>query len=66
MTHLHRRDHNGGGDEGPATAWPSPPYRALVWSIVAERIGANRFLEMGAALGYTAALMAEAGGLGLE
>lgn len=62
MTHLHRREHNGGQDNGLCTAWPSPPYRAPVWSIVAEKSGAKRFLEVGTALGYTAVLMAEAGG----
>ena len=62
LTHLHRREHNGGEDEGLCTAWPSPPYRAPVWQIIAERIGANRFLEVGTALGYTAALMEEASG----
>ena len=61
-THLHRREHNGGEDEGPCWAWPSPPYRAPIWQIVAERIGAKRFLEVGTGLGYTAALMADAGG----
>ena len=62
LTHLHRREHNGGEDDGPCTAWPSPPYRAPVWQIIAEKIGATRFLEVGAGLGYTAALMADAGG----
>ncbi len=61
-THFHRREHNAGEDDGPCTAWPSPPYRAPVWQILAERIGAKRFLEVGTGLGYTAALMAEAGG----
>ena len=62
LTHLHRREHHGGGDDGPCTAWPSPPYRAPVWQIIAERIAARRFLEVGTGLGYTAALMADAGG----
>ena len=61
-THFHRREHNAGEDDGTCTAWPSPPYRAPVWQIVAERIGAKRFLEVGTGLGYTAALMADAGG----
>ena len=64
LTHSHRREHNGGLDEGPCIAWPSPPYRAPVWRIVAEAIGATRFLEIGTAVGYTAALMADAGGPG--
>ena len=62
ITHLHRVEHNGGEGDGPCTAWPSPPYRAPVWQTIAERIGARRFLEVGTALGYTAALMADAGG----
>ena len=62
LTHLHRRGHNSGKDDGHCTAWPSPPYRAPVWQIIAERIGAKRFLEVGTGLGYTAALMADAGG----
>ena len=62
LTHLHRREHNGGADDGPCTAWPSPPYRAPVWRIVAEKIGARRFLEVGTAMGCTAALMADSGG----
>ena len=64
LTHAHRRAHNGGIDDGPCTAWPSPPYRAPAWRIIAQAIGAKRFLEVGTAIGYTAALMAEAGGPG--
>ena len=62
LTHSHRFEHNGGMMDGPCTAWPSPPSRAPVWYLIAEDIGAVRFLEVGTALGYTAALMAEAGG----
>ena len=62
LTHLHRREHNGGEDDGPCSAWPSPPYRAPVRQIIVERIGAKRFLEVGTGLGYTVALMADAGG----
>ena len=62
LTHSHRRDHNGGIDDGTCTAWPSPPYRAPVWRIIADTIGAKRFLEIGTAMGYSAALMADAGG----
>ena len=63
-THSHRRDHNGGADTGECTAWPSPPYLAPVWRLIAEEIGAKRFLEIGSAIGYTAVLMADAGGPG--
>ena len=66
LTHSHRRDHNGGIDDGPCTAWPSPPYRAPVWQIFVEKIRAKRFLEVGTGIGYTAALMADAGGLGSQ
>ena len=62
LTHSHRRDHNGDVDHGLCTAWPSPPYRAPVWRLIVEKIGAKRFLEVGTAIGYTAALMADAGG----
>lgn len=62
QTHAHRREHNGGDGEGPCTAWPSPPYRAPIWRIVADIVGTKRFLEVGTALGYCAALMADAGG----
>ena len=61
-THAHRIQHNGGIGEGPCSAWPSPPFRAPMWSIVADVVKARYFLEIGCALGYTAALMAEAGG----
>jgi predicted O-methyltransferase YrrM len=62
LTHMHRREHNRGEDDGPCTAWPSPPYRAPVWRMIADRVVATRFLEVGTGLGYTAALMADAGG----
>ena len=63
-THRHRREHNRGADNGPCDAWPSPPYLAPVWSMLAEKVRAKRFLEVGTAIGYTAVLMAEAGGSG--
>ncbi len=66
LTHAHRRQHNGGKDEGLCTAWPSPPYRGPVWWIIAEMIGAKRFLEVGTGLGYTTALLADAGGTGCQ
>ena len=66
LTHSHRRFHNGGVDDGECTAWPSPPYYAPVWRIIADRINAKRFLEVGTGIGYTAALMADAGGLGCQ
>ena len=63
-THHHRRDHNLGVDNGPCDAWPSPPSLAPVWGIIAEKVRAKRFLEVGTAIGYTTVLMAEAGGPG--
>ena len=66
QTHFHRREHNGGADNGRCDAWPSPPYFAPVWSILAEKVSAKRFLEVGTAIGYTAVLMAEAGGPGSQ
>jgi SAM-dependent methyltransferase len=62
LTHMHRREHNCGEDDGPCSAWPSPPYLAPVWRMIADRVAATRFLEVGTGLGYTAALMADAGG----
>ncbi len=59
-THAHRREHG----EKQCQAWPSPPYSAPMWPLLVEMTGAGRFLEVGAALGYTAALMAEAGSAG--
>ena len=64
LTHAHRIEHNGGSNDGPCTAWPSPPSRAPVWRLIADKIGATRFLEIGTAMGYTAALMADGGGPG--
>jgi protein-L-isoaspartate O-methyltransferase len=66
LTHSHRREHNGGVDDGECTTWPSPPYYAPVWRLIADRIHARRFLEVGTGIGYTAALMADAGGLGCQ
>ena len=63
-THRHRREHNRGADNGPCDAWPSPLYLAPLWSMLAEKGRAKRFLEVGTAIGYTAVLMADAGGPG--
>ena len=61
-THKHRIEHNQGFGGGACSAWPSPPYRAPLWPLLAEILQPLRFLEVGCGLGYTAALMAEAGG----
>ena len=62
LTHAHRIQHNRGLGDGPCSAWPSPPYRAPMWPIVVAMVKPTRFLEIGCGLGYTAALMADAGG----
>ena len=62
LIHAHRIEHNDGEDEGPSTAWPSPPSRAPIWSLIVQMKNARRFLEVGTGVGYTAALMASAGG----
>ena len=62
LTHTHRRQHNGGSDDGRCVAWPSPPARAPIWHLIVEMTGARRFLEIGTAMGYATALMAEAAG----
>ena len=62
LTHTHRRQHNGGSDVGSCVAWPSPPARAPIWHLIVEMTGAKRFLEIGTAMGYATALMAEAAG----
>lgn len=54
---AHRNEH------GPdCSVYPSSPASAPMWSILAAMVGAQRFLEVGCGLGYTAVLMAEAGG----
>lgn len=66
LTHRHRRSHNEGDDYGECTTWPSPPYYAPVWRFIVDRTHAKRFLEVGTGIGYTAALMADAGGPGCQ
>ena len=62
LTHTHRIEHDRQSGEGTCTAWPSPPYRAPMWPMVVASVKPTRFLEVGCGLGYTAALMADAGG----
>ena len=50
-THSHRRDHNGGADAGPCTAWPSPPYLAPVWRLIVEKTGPNASWRLAPLLG---------------
>ncbi|MCH8206597.1 MAG: class I SAM-dependent methyltransferase [Chloroflexi bacterium] len=60
-THLHRIEHNEAYGEGICSAWPSPPYQAPMWPVIAALISPRSFLELGCALGYNLALMASAG-----
>ncbi len=56
-SNAHREEH------GEACGvYPSSPEDASLWPALAASLGARRFLEVGCGLGYTAALMAEAGG----
>ena len=57
QSNAHRKQHGEG-----CTVHPSPPSQAPLWTFLAGITGARRFLEVGCGLGYTAALMAEAGG----
>ncbi len=56
-SNAHREEH------GEACGvYPSSPEDASLWPALAASLGARRFLEVGCGLGYTAVLMAEAGG----
>ena len=54
---AHRKQHG----ESECDVYPSTAMQSL-WPLLASMVGAERFLEVGCGLGYTAALMAEAGG----
>ncbi|HYV09146.1 MAG TPA: class I SAM-dependent methyltransferase [Thermoplasmata archaeon] len=56
-SNAHRGAHGDGCD-----AYPSSPAQAPLWPLLAEITRGRRFLEIGCGLGYTAALMASAGG----
>ncbi|MFQ6013765.1 MAG: O-methyltransferase [Thermoplasmata archaeon] len=56
-SNLHREEHG-----ETCGVYPSSPEDASLWPTLAAVLGARRFLEVGCGLGYTAALMAEAGG----
>lgn len=58
---AHRLAHGEG-----CTVYPSSPTNAPLWPLLAAMLDARRFLEIGTGLGYTAALMAEAGGPGCQ
>lgn len=57
QSNLHREQHGTG-----CTVYPSSPAKAALWPFLTALVRARRFLEVGCGLGYTAALMAEAGG----
>jgi len=56
-SNVHREGHGKDCD-----VYPSSPAQAPLWSFLTTLVGARRFLEIGCGLGYTAALMASAGG----
>ena len=62
-SNAHRNEHGQLlGDEELCMVFPSPSARAPMWPLLTAMVKAKRFLEVGCGLGYTAALMAEAGG----
>ncbi len=62
----HRLEHDDAGADASASGdcdvYPSSPGLGPLWPFLAATLDARRFLEVGCGLGYTAALMAEAGG----
>ncbi|HWY28064.1 MAG TPA: class I SAM-dependent methyltransferase [Candidatus Sulfotelmatobacter sp.] len=57
LSNQHRRKH--GRDCG---LFPSDPLQAPLWAMIASLTGGRRMLEVGCGHGYTAAVMAAAGG----
>lgn len=57
VSNAHREAHGKGCD-----VYPSSPAQAPLWPLLSALTGGHRFLEIGCGLGYTAALMASAGG----
>ena len=66
----HRLKHNhvgpDGSESGDCTVYPSSPGLGPLWPFLVAAFGFRRFLEVGCGLGYTAALMAEAGGPNIQ
>lgn len=56
-SNAHREEHGESCGVHPSSLEDAP-----LWPALAASLGARRFLEVGCGLGYTAALMAEAGG----
>src|SRR5256712_6680387 len=57
LSNQHRRKH------GPSCdMYPSDPWQAPLWTVVASLTHARRMLEVGCGHGYTAAVMASAAG----
>jgi len=57
LSNQHRRKHGRGCD-----MFPSDPLQAPLWTVLASLSHARRMLEVGCGHGYTAAVMASAGG----
>ena len=57
LSNQHRRKHGRGCD-----MFPSDPLQAPLWTVLASLTHARRMLEVGCGYGYTAAVMASAGG----
>ncbi|TMI28874.1 methyltransferase domain-containing protein [Candidatus Bathyarchaeota archaeon] len=57
LSNQHRRKHGRGCD-----MFPSDPLQAPLWTVLASLTHARRMLEVGCGHGYTAAVMASAGG----
>ena len=66
----HRLEHNyvgpDGSELGDCNVYPSSPGLGPLWPFLVATFGFRRFLEVGCGLGYTAALMAEAGGPNIQ
>lgn len=59
LSERHRAQHGPG-----CTVYPSSPANTPMWFFLAAAVQARRFLEIGCGLGYTAAVLTEAGGPG--
>ncbi len=60
---LHEESNRHRMEHGEACGvYPSEVTNAPIWPFLTSVVGARRFLEVGCGLGYSAALMAEAGG----
>ena len=66
----HRLEHNDvgpdGSESGDCTVYPNSPGLGPLWPFLVATFRVRRFLEVGCGLGYTSALMAEAGGPNIQ